>query len=237
MALERALERANRACDLDKWARQQVTLLEGREACEIKLRAPLKFWSGRADCTPAEGGATYMASKDEVQPLMLGDAVHTTDFFLSEFGMSPEHSQALQAVHGAVHAALIGTKYTWFGPGYISSMYYKWIANQAIYDFEQGGDLSFKRGKNVIMRAKGDADGNPRNQTGWRASCMYSWNTPEGGPCLLRPSKSRSADSPDPTHETQDCVTGYNEDWSPILKTTTYNCKAAGRKWKFLRNI
>ena len=45
VALERALERANRACDLDYWARQQVTLLEGREACEFKLRSPLKFWS------------------------------------------------------------------------------------------------------------------------------------------------------------------------------------------------
>ena len=141
VALERALERANRACDLDKWARQQVTLLEGREACEFKLRAPLKFWSGRADCQPAEGGPGYKASKEEVQPLLLGDANHATDFFLSQFNMSAEHSQALQAVHGAVHAAEIGTKYTWFGAGYISNMYYKWIANHPTYNFVRGGDL------------------------------------------------------------------------------------------------
>ena len=142
VALERALERANRACDLDKWARQQVSLLEGREACEIKLRAPLKFWSGRADCQPAEGGPGYKASKEEVQPLLLGDANHATDFFLTEFNMSAEHSQALQAVHGAVHNADgIGTKYTWFGAGYISNMYYKWIANHATYDNTGGGDL------------------------------------------------------------------------------------------------
>ena len=92
VALERSLERANRACDLDKWARQQVgqggagrppslhtpcqvTLLEGREACEVKLRAPLRFWSGRADCEAAdEGGRGYKASKEEVQPRMMGDA-------------------------------------------------------------------------------------------------------------------------------------------------------------------
>lgn len=141
VALERALERANRACDLDKWARQQVTLLEGREACEFKLRAPLKFWSGRADCEPAEGGPGYKASKEEVQPFLLGDANHATDFFLSEFSMSAEHSQALQAVHGAVHAADIGVKYTWFGAGYISNMYYKWIANHPTYNFVRGGDL------------------------------------------------------------------------------------------------
>ena len=218
VALERALERANRACDLDKWARQQVTLLEGREACEFKLRAPLKFWSGRADCQPAEGGPGYKASKEEVQPLLLGDANHAADFFLNEFGMSAEHSQALQAVHGAVHIAEIGVKYTWFGPGYISNMYYKWIANHATYDFENGGDLSFQRGKNMIMRAKGDAEGKPRNQTGWRASCMMMWDTPEGGPCLLRPSGSRAADSPDPTHQSWDCVEGYEESGQPILR-------------------
>ena len=141
VALERALERANRACDLDKWARQQVSLLEGREACEIKLRAPLKFWSGRADCEPAEGEPGYKASKDEVQPRLMGDANHASDFFLSEFNMAAEHSQALQAVHGAVHGAAIGTKYTWFGAGYISNMYFKWIANHPTFDFDGGGDL------------------------------------------------------------------------------------------------
>ena len=35
-------------------------------------------------------------------------------------------------------------------------------------------------------------------QTGWRASCMYGWNTTEGGPCFLRPTGARSWDSPNP---------------------------------------
>ena len=74
-----------------------MTLLEGREACEFKLRSPIKFWSGRADCEPVEGGPAYKASKEEVQPLLLGDANQATDFFLSQFNMSAEHSQALQA--------------------------------------------------------------------------------------------------------------------------------------------
>ena len=47
---------------------------------------------------------------------------HATDFFLEHFNMSAEHSQALQAVHGAVHAADVGVKYSWFGAGYISNM-------------------------------------------------------------------------------------------------------------------
>ena len=234
VALEKALERANRACDLDKWARQQVTLLEGREACEIKLRAPLKFWSGRADCVPEDGGSGYKASKAEVQPLLLGDANHATDFFQEEFGMSAEHSQALQAIHGAVHAATIGVKYTWFGSGYISNMFYKMIANHPTYDFELGGDMSFINGDNVLLAARGDSEGQPRQQTGWRASCMMMWNTPEGGPCVLRPSGSQAADSPDPEHHTVDCVSGYTEDRRPVISTETKGCEGA---WADENNI
>ena len=48
----------------------QVTLLEGREACEIKLTKPLKFYSGRADCIPDPAGQHgYQASKEEVNTL------------------------------------------------------------------------------------------------------------------------------------------------------------------------
>ena len=62
----------------------------------------------------------------------------------------------------------MGVKYTWFGSGYISNMYYKWLANHATYDFEHGGDFSFDAsiGNNVHMVASGDAEGNPRKQTG-----------------------------------------------------------------------
>ena len=48
-------------------------------------------------------------------------------------------------------------------------MYYKWIANHATYDFENGGDLSFGasiENANLEMVAYGDSEGKPRNQTG-----------------------------------------------------------------------
>merc|ERR1719219_1095796 len=54
VALERTIERANRACDLDFHVRQQITILESREACEIKLdESALKFVTGRIDCNNA----------------------------------------------------------------------------------------------------------------------------------------------------------------------------------------
>ena len=43
VALERAVERANHACDHDYFARQQIPLLEGREKCDIKLDKIHKF--------------------------------------------------------------------------------------------------------------------------------------------------------------------------------------------------
>ena len=54
-----------------------MTLLEGREACEFKLKAPLKFWSGRADCESEDkDGRGYKAAKEENQPRLLGDAMY-----------------------------------------------------------------------------------------------------------------------------------------------------------------
>ena len=84
VALERTIERANRACDLDFHARQQVrvgvksvlillqvTLLESREACEIKLTKPLKFLTGRVDCVSDDpGGRGYVTTKPEVGLLL-----------------------------------------------------------------------------------------------------------------------------------------------------------------------
>ena len=80
VALEQAVERANRACDLDFHARQQVTiplnrstsiniiqvtLLEGRDKCEMKLTKPLKFKTGRRDCKTGED-RKYVTQEHEV---------------------------------------------------------------------------------------------------------------------------------------------------------------------------
>ena len=46
----------------------QVTLLESREACEIKLTKPLKFLTGRVDCVSDDPeGRAYVTTKPEVR--------------------------------------------------------------------------------------------------------------------------------------------------------------------------
>ena len=74
----------------------------------------------------------------------MGDGKHAIDFGKNVFGMDAEHFTALQAIHGIVHRPdNMGLKYTWFGSGYLSNMYFKMIANKPRYRFEVGGDLSF----------------------------------------------------------------------------------------------
>ena len=109
------------------------------------------------------------------QPKLFSDGREIIDYGRNFFGMDTEHFMALQAVHGAVHAARIGLKYTWFGPGYISNVYFKMIAGTPMYlPMQNGGDLSFMScttddGQKVPIRDKavGDLDGNPVVRTGW----------------------------------------------------------------------
>ncbi len=44
----------------------QITLLEGRDKCEFKLKKPLKFLTGRADCIPEDLDTPYISTKEEV---------------------------------------------------------------------------------------------------------------------------------------------------------------------------
>ena len=75
---------------------------------------------------------------------MFGDAKHILDFGRDVFSMDAVRWTALQAIHGVVHMpANLGIKYTWFGSGYLSNMYFKLIANHPSYRFVEGGDSSF----------------------------------------------------------------------------------------------
>jgi len=229
ISLELALERANRACDLDYYARQQVTLLESREKCEIKLTKPLKFKTGRQDCVSDDPeGRAYVTTKDENQPRLMSTGHQIIDYGRDFFNMDAEHFAALMAVHGATHRAAIGLKYTWFGAGYISNMYFKQLANKPLYKMGKGGDLSFSEDDvdfPIYNVAIGDVNGEPQAYTGWRTSCMMVWNTTMGGPCVLRPTNFNSADSPyEGKFANSYCITEVHEDGSCSVKSST-KCK------------
>ena len=62
----------------------QVTLLEGREKCEIKLTKPLKFMTGRIDCTSTfPKGEKFKTLHKEVNSEYLPSYLHPT--YISKF--------------------------------------------------------------------------------------------------------------------------------------------------------
>ena len=98
------------------------------------------------------------------------------DYGRNFFDMDAEHFAALMGIHGAVHGAAIGLKYTWMGPGYISNMFFKQLANKPMYQMGKGGDLSFTScGEPIPIYnvAIGDVDGNPQAYTGWSVYSFF----------------------------------------------------------------
>ena len=102
-----------------------------------------------------------------------GDGRTIIDYGKTVMNVDAEHRIALQGIHSVVHAANhIGTKYTWFVPGYLSNMYFKMIANHPKYMSELGGDLSFTGcnfgGRIPIFKDSiGATNGDPIEMTGW----------------------------------------------------------------------
>ena len=78
----------------------QITLLEGRDKCDIKLTRPIKFFYGRRDCVPAaEAELPYIAPKTDEQPSPYGTGDEALIFMKNNFNMTIRHSAALMAVH------------------------------------------------------------------------------------------------------------------------------------------
>jgi len=225
VALERSIERANYACDHDYTTRQQITLLEGRDKCDIKLTRPIKFYTGRVDCIPDPSAELpYIAVKEEVQPSPFGSGDEVLAYMKENFGMTARHTTALMAVHSAANNPplnIAGMKYTWFGNGYLSSFYYKLIANRPIYHRNFHGaerQTGFKEAGKSIP-ALGDVEGKPLALTNWRVHCSPIWNTTDGGPCFVRPTIPEcSEDNPESSKLLSDCSEGFDANGNRILK-------------------
>ena len=49
------------------------------------------------------------------QPILMSNGNYIVDYGVNFMNVDADKWMALQAIHGAVHAARIGLKYTWFG--------------------------------------------------------------------------------------------------------------------------
>jgi len=242
VALERTIERANRACDLDYHARQQITLLEGRDKCDIKINKPYKFHYGRTDCEQTDIDFPYKASKKEKHPEMFGNGDSVVDFIKNNFNLTAADFIALSAVHSAsptVNRWVMGTKYVWFGNSYLSNMYHKMIAERPTYHWDIGGDNTFgfnddqkarafgssANVTNNFNTAVGDIHGNPVATLAWRIVCQNNWNLTEGGPCFFRPLKSDDFNARNKGVMMKRCFNGNDENGKPTVIQNNRFCK------------
>ena len=61
-----------------------------------------------------------------------------------------------------------------------------------------------------------------------RASCMYAWKTPEGGPCFMRPTPAIAGDSPNPDQiQRKDCVIKSEKNGDCEINKSIDGCEKA----------
>ena len=188
VALEMEIVRANYACDVDLKI-QQVTVLEGRERCDIKLHRPIKFRSGRVDCIPEEDlEAPYMTSRVENHDNPWGHGNDAIANFKRDFNLSAEETIALLAAHGVRargHNKILATKYAWPGTPYLSNMFFKHWAMKPTYTLDPDVD-GFE---SLALAITGDKAGRPVDNYGYRLVCTAMWNltdTTDDGPCYFK---------------------------------------------------
>ena len=92
-----------------------------------------------------EAKTGFMSEKEEDHPSNWDTAKDILiDWMKRTFDMPAREFMALSAIHSAgIASGTLGTKYDWFGYGYLGNMYFKMIANHPTYEFNKGGDLSF----------------------------------------------------------------------------------------------
>ena len=78
------------------------------------------------------------------QPNAFGDGRDLIDYGIKAFKMPAENFAALQGIHGIVDFMwTIGSKYTWYGSGYITNTYFKQIVNKPMYNTPEMADQAF----------------------------------------------------------------------------------------------
>ena len=156
----------------------------------------------------------FKSEKEEDHPSNWDTAKDILDWMKRTFDMPAREFIALSAIHSAgIASGTLGTKYDWFGYGYLGNMYFKMIANRPIYPERAGGTMLLgTKNPTFFATSVGDANGNPLQTIGWRVSCQKWWKTTEGGPCYMRPTSREHADAPgDPgVQYCSKCINGWN---------------------------
>ena len=212
IALEKAINSTSAGCQQEYrknggHPERQIKAIEGRDKCEMRLKRPIPFRSGRVDCIPDESlkwtPYAFEATKTEKHSNPHGSANEVIDNLRDDFNFTARDTISLMALHGLSGGinAEQSTKYSWIGGRdrqggkanrTFSNMYHKFLNGKT---FWRGNNEEFG-GRNYPDYFIGDKDGNPVGGTAWSIHCRMQWNDTEsgeekrrnGGPCDFRPS-------------------------------------------------
>ena len=226
VALEMEIERANFACDYNI-RNQQITVLEGREKCLIKLHKPISWQYGRADCIPNESkkrtNLPYESTNVETGYNAYGTGKTIIETLKEDFGFTAEESISLMAVHATSPQTINEReilKYKWIG-SYLGNMYYKLLAGAPLYETHAGSKEKYM--KNFYLN--GDENGNPIDGTRWIPHKHRQWKktelNPAGGPMHFRPTRPGCAYGQSTYYPPWQCIEGFHANGS-LMVTFTY---------------
>ena len=212
IALEKAINSTSAGCQQEYrknggHPERQIKAIEGRDKCEMRLKRPIPFRSGRVDCIPDESlkwtPYAFEATKTEKHSNPHGSANQIIDNLRDDFNFTARDTISLMALHGLSGGinAEQSTKYSWIGGRHrqggkanrtFSNMYHKFLNGKTFWR----GDNEEYGGRNYPDYFIGDKDGNPVGGTAWSIRCRMQWNDTEsgeekrrnGGPCDFRPS-------------------------------------------------
>ena len=82
---------------------------------QSRLKSPIKFYTGRKDCSQLIGDKPYKTSKAESHPNAVGNGKMTADFFEKDFGFTGRETVAIMGAHtiGRLHYKISLFRYLW----------------------------------------------------------------------------------------------------------------------------
>ena len=199
IGLERAINITNENCHLGMLnfgnPERQLSAIEGRDKCEMKLNRPIPFRSGRIDCIPDESSKwspyPFEATKKEKHSNTYGTGIQVLKDLKQDFNLTARETISLMALHGTTTFTKNfeeSTKYKWIGgnkKGSFSNMYHKILNGKT---FWRGNVETFNEGYPEYFI--GDKNGDPVGGNSFNIHCHSGWNDDErerGGPCHFRP--------------------------------------------------
>merc|ERR1719232_2451263 len=195
VAVEFGIETNNMKCQNPESVPDQCHHLQGEVGCEVSLASSIPFRAGRADCVPTDEQRPYIASKDEVHPIVQGDGSDTLKFFQEQFGFNGQETVAIMGAHtfGRLHFVTSMLRYTWTSRGtrMFNNDYYKMITDERRWYFDDdkctkvGDAFNNMPVRRWLARYRQDTvNGGPVHWISENYVCPHCVNNPQNSCCI-----------------------------------------------------